>query len=273
MTEKSSGASIGSAPPPESYVTYIWKAGKSANGVVYPGYESATLLESRTMIESGTTGYRTWSASLVLARYLVAFPELVREKRVLELGSGSGFLGIAIAALQSQSDTAALCLTDLTEDVLQRCSRNLTLPCNTSSRHPNLQCRLLDWSDAFDPAKEPALAAFLQDADPDVVVGADLVYEPSIIPALVGMLSFTIHSSKCKTTVVYIALTVRNQDTYNQFLLEAERSLSVEELSTRPFEDGLLIAETEVGKSGTRQEVKILRIRGNVTPPRRSTDR
>lgn len=41
---------------------------------VYPGYASATLLESRTTIEAGTTGLRTWSASLVLAEYLITNP-------------------------------------------------------------------------------------------------------------------------------------------------------------------------------------------------------
>ena len=41
---------------------------------VHPGYASATLLESRTTIEAGTTGLRTWSASLVLAEYLITNP-------------------------------------------------------------------------------------------------------------------------------------------------------------------------------------------------------
>ena len=41
---------------------------------MYPGYASATLLESRTTIEAGTTGLRTWSASLVLGQYLLAHP-------------------------------------------------------------------------------------------------------------------------------------------------------------------------------------------------------
>ncbi|OCH95682.1 hypothetical protein OBBRIDRAFT_871167 [Obba rivulosa] len=268
MTEASSGASIGLAPPPESYVTYMWKAGELANGAVYPGYESATLLESRTMIESGTTGYRTWTASLSLAQYLTAYPELVQGKRVLELGSGSGFLGIAISALQSQPDLsdaqfAALWLTDLTEDVLQRCSRNITLPCNTSSRHPNVHCRLLDWSDALDSAKDSAVKEFLHEANPDVIIGADLVYEPSVIPALVGMLRSGIETPTSKNIVAYIALTVRNQDTYNKFLGEAERCLVVEELTIPTPGDGLLTPDAEFGKSETRPEVKILKIRRN----------
>jgi len=37
-------------------------------------YEKITLLESRTTIESGTTGLRTWLASFVLAQYLNSHP-------------------------------------------------------------------------------------------------------------------------------------------------------------------------------------------------------
>jgi protein-lysine N-methyltransferase EEF2KMT len=35
---------------------------------------SATLLESRTIVEGGTTGLRTWLASQVLAQYLISHP-------------------------------------------------------------------------------------------------------------------------------------------------------------------------------------------------------
>jgi hypothetical protein len=37
-------------------------------------YQRTTLLESRTTIERGTTGLRTWLASHVLAQYLVHNP-------------------------------------------------------------------------------------------------------------------------------------------------------------------------------------------------------
>lgn len=38
-----------------------------------------------------------WGSGLALARYLLARPEVVRERRVLDLGSGSGIVAIAAA--------------------------------------------------------------------------------------------------------------------------------------------------------------------------------
>ena len=63
-------------PPVDSYVTYFWRPlpyqppKSSLSAVDFSEYRTATLLESRRLIESGTTGLRTWGASLVLAHYL-----------------------------------------------------------------------------------------------------------------------------------------------------------------------------------------------------------
>ena len=39
-------------------------------------YHSVTLFESRTTIESGTTGLRTWRAGFVLAQFLIQNPSM-----------------------------------------------------------------------------------------------------------------------------------------------------------------------------------------------------
>ncbi|EGO31080.1 hypothetical protein SERLADRAFT_455705, partial [Serpula lacrymans var. lacrymans S7.9] len=85
-------------PPIESYVTHYWKLPQLEKLVVNreacDAYQTTTLLESQTTIEGGTTGLRTWRASLVLSQYLISCPTLVKNKVVLELGCGTGFLGI-----------------------------------------------------------------------------------------------------------------------------------------------------------------------------------
>lgn len=55
------------APPSPSYLTYFWRDRLGA-------IELATLLESRTTIEGGTTGLKTWPASLTFAGYLINNP-------------------------------------------------------------------------------------------------------------------------------------------------------------------------------------------------------
>lgn len=104
------------------------------------------------MIEGGTTGLRTWPASLVLAEYLLAHPgmfirtynktsfrhisDTVRDRCVLELGSGVGFLGAVIACMHNESPSGRLYLTDINAHVLERCQDNIRLRCS------RLICRL-----------------------------------------------------------------------------------------------------------------------------------
>ena len=59
----------------------------------------------------------------------------MRRKRVLELGSGVGYLGLVVAAIQLDTpDTENLehsvWLTDVNDVVLSRCRDNLNLPCS-----------------------------------------------------------------------------------------------------------------------------------------------
>ena len=71
---------------------------------------------------AASTGYlRVWEGSEILTNFMVCNDEmqkLIRNRRVIELGSGSGLLGLAVAALGGH-----VLLTDLTflvEDVLRR---------------------------------------------------------------------------------------------------------------------------------------------------------
>lgn len=68
--------------------------------------------------------------------------DIFKNSRILELGSGAGFLGILLAQLQIESlgrpesgniintDKPSLYLTDLNEQVLKRCESNVKLPCS-----------------------------------------------------------------------------------------------------------------------------------------------
>ncbi|KAI0640005.1 hypothetical protein C8Q77DRAFT_1084036 [Trametes polyzona] len=179
LIQELSSQSLGTSAPSASYLTYLWPTTNPPDRPVFPGCASATLLESRTTIESGTTGLRTWSASLVLAQYLLSRPELVQGKNVLELGCGVGFLGIVTASIQleSESGPGSLWLTDVHEPVLQRCQENLQLPCNQSHAHPNMHLRTLDWQDATDAERRSAVEALFKEADLDIILGADVVRE------------------------------------------------------------------------------------------------
>ncbi|KAM5532252.1 hypothetical protein V8D89_014091 [Ganoderma adspersum] len=257
----------GVSRPTPSYVTYLWPSDSQTFGArtVYPSCSNATLLESRTTIEAGTTGLRTWSASLVLGQYLLARPELVTGKRVLELGCGIGFLGIIIGSIQVSKpspNASSLWLTDVNEPVLHRCEHNLKLPCNQSHAHLDLNVQLLDWSDAIDPSRLPALQAFFREARPDVILGADLVYDPSIIPLLVNVLSVAMTSKDGGPgPAAYIALTVRNEDTHTSFLRQAGERLEVEETTTIVVSENVFTRCAELGQDASSQAVRIFKFR------------
>lgn len=46
-------------------------------------YQHATLMESRNTIENGTTGLKTWKASLVLGQYLLKHPGELNQIHIL----------------------------------------------------------------------------------------------------------------------------------------------------------------------------------------------
>ncbi|KAF9270761.1 hypothetical protein L218DRAFT_969219 [Marasmius fiardii PR-910] len=228
-------------PPSKSFVTRFWTTFSNQSegeAIDVSQYQTTTLHESRTIIESGTTGLRTWGASLHLAEYIISHPDLIRRKRILELGSGVGFLGIIVATIQHLlREPMPIWLTDVNEDVLSRCRQNVSLDCNLSSSHPDVHFRALDW---FDALKEDRgrLDGFIQECDLDLILGADIVFDPSLIEPLAALLSqFLQHRERERMGI--IALTVRNEETYRSFLtavqgashnLFLEHGITVEEL-------------------------------------------
>ncbi|KAG1836592.1 hypothetical protein DFJ58DRAFT_818280 [Suillus subalutaceus] len=224
-----SGSTDPSGPPPDSYMTYYWKPLSSLGCTDRSSHETITLLESRTTIESGTTGLRTWCASFVLASYLIANAETIRDQTVFELGCGSGFLGIIVATIQQKFNERheshrqplpAVLLTDVNAGVLSRCRDNVQLRCNQSSNHPNITFSTLDWFDALSlPCSESMMTAFLSKASVGVVIGADIVFDPILVPPLVATLRLALSFESARMAVV--ALTVRNEQTLAYFVTEA----------------------------------------------------
>ncbi|KAG6830344.1 hypothetical protein H0H92_001137 [Tricholoma furcatifolium] len=239
-------------PPTPSYVTHYWapyaQPLHNVGRVSLDDYETVTLLESRTTIESGTTGMRTWLASFVLSeffiqhselpRILIRYEDFVKKGRILELGSGIGFLAIILGRLQQfvpdEGSHRTLWLTDVNDSVLKRCRENFQMPCNMVSS-ANIECRFLDWSDALDTNRVTSLKTLLiEEIDADLIVGADIIFDPALIPALTRVLSLALQpGARGSPKTAIIAATIRNAATFEQFIRIAEREpLQVHELPT-----------------------------------------
>ncbi|KAG1828196.1 hypothetical protein EV424DRAFT_1642962 [Suillus variegatus] len=98
-----------------------------------------------------------------------------------------------------------------------------------SSNHPNITFSTLDWFDALSlPLGENAVTTFLSKAGAGIVIGADIVFDPILVPPLVATLRLALSFES--TRMVVMALTVRNEQTLAYFVSEAVKELRVEEV-------------------------------------------
>lgn len=188
-----------------------------------------TLLEARSLISaSGTTGLRTWEAALHLGQYLCASDTgrvadggtVVRGRRVLELGAGTGYLSVLCAA---HLGAARVVASDGSDDVvnglpdsfflngLQDCSPGRVAPMD------------LKWGHALVGTED---AAWDGGRGVDVVLGADITYDKALVAALVGTLAEL--AALFPGVEIVIAATERNRETYQAFLDAAGRSAELE---------------------------------------------
>ena len=164
------------------------------------------ILEDKTIISHGTTGLRTWEASLYLLDWLLANPNLIHDQCVLELGAGCGLLGLACAQWLNAKHVT---MTDVNEHVLERLRQNMSL-CHHSNT-PCIEAMKLDWSDSQ-----------TWTTDYDVIIAADVVYDPDVIPALVNILQNILQ--KLRKTAVWIACLLRNESTLEKFVKQADNA-------------------------------------------------
>ncbi|KAF2126107.1 hypothetical protein P153DRAFT_369462 [Dothidotthia symphoricarpi CBS 119687] len=191
---------------------------------------TVTLLEARSVISSsGTTGLRTWEPSLVLGSYLASENgcSMVQGRKVFELGAGTGMLSILCAKYLGASGIVA---TDGDEGVVDAINTNLFLNgLDASSRCP-VRTAALKWGWPIDTA------SFSEDYGmdaPDILLGADVTYDKSVILRLVTTLgSFFDMNSALQ---VLISAPIRNEQTFETFLNACKRnSFSSERIDVSP---------------------------------------
>ena len=170
------------------------------------GSHLVSLSETADLVSGGTTGLRTWEAALALKEYLTSNPDISRGRRVLELGSGAGFTGISILKLGlAEHVTLSDCHPKVLERLRHNCSANLP-------DRDNFHVRSLDWTE-FTFRDATGL-------DCDLLIAADVVFDPAVVPHLAAAIATCLDA---KMEKALLACTIRNEDTLNVFLREAER--------------------------------------------------
>ncbi|KAF5189535.1 Protein-lysine n-methyltransferase eef2kmt [Thalictrum thalictroides] len=139
---------------------------------------------SLNMLDGGT-GCWIWPSSLYLSEFILSYPEIFTTKYCLEVGSGVGLVGICLAIAKASK----VILTDGDMSTLATLKQNLELN-QVSERDMSqggtedtnmVDCRYLSW--------ESTSECELQGYTPDIVLGADVMYDPSCFPPLVRVLS------------------------------------------------------------------------------------
>lgn len=131
---------------------------------------------------SSSTGHRTWGSATLLALDVLNRPRQIFGNasspiHVLELGSGTGLVGLAAAfALQARAGPFHVCLTDFDDDALANLQHNVTqnLADVDCAREPtDVQIKKLDWASCLSLQAPPGFARQF-----DIILAADVVYEP-----------------------------------------------------------------------------------------------
>ena len=157
----------------------------------------------------GGTGCHEWAAGFALAELVASHAERFANKRVVEIGPGVGVAAIALAKITRPRGASALTLLDRDNETLANLAANLErngIPSRILKHDdddddddereagdeddpndeddfaipkPIPKLSRLDWHD-FDPARLASLRA-------DVVVAADVLYDPTDVPALLDV--------------------------------------------------------------------------------------
>ncbi|TDZ71719.1 Protein-lysine N-methyltransferase EFM3 [Colletotrichum trifolii] len=187
----------------KSYVTY------NLSGLGEPlSAPDITLLESRSLISaSGTTGLRTWEAALHLGQYLCSNQHIIKGRRVLELGAGTGYLAILCA---KHLGAAHVIASDGSDDVINNLPESFFL--NDLQESELVKPMELRWGHALIGTEDQQ---WNNGDSIEVVIGADITYDQSIIPALIATLEelFTLFPK----VEVLISATQRNEITFEAF--------------------------------------------------------
>ncbi|KAK0102351.1 hypothetical protein ONS95_005972 [Cadophora gregata] len=167
-----------------------------------------TLHEARNILAAaGTTGLRTWEAGLHLGNYLCANPNTIRRKSILELGSGTGYISILCAKYLEAGHVLA---TDGDDDVVASFSTNFYLNGLHESSH--IEGKELKWGHALTGGED---SRWNLGRHIDLVVGADLTYDPRNIPPLVSTFGDLFELNP--DLKILIAATVRSEETFEKF--------------------------------------------------------
>ncbi|KAI9714551.1 MAG: hypothetical protein M1812_006356 [Candelaria pacifica] len=186
---------------------------------------SVDIVLHEPSLTADNLGLKTWGSSYLLARrlHLLSFPGPLygQRLRVLELGSGTGLVGIAAAAIGG----ATVHLTDLSE-ILPNLTRNVQENWGLITRNGGFATTaVLDWSDDGESPGPEDVADRVSDHGGrfPVILAADPLYSPQHPQLFVQAIRRWLSRSKDARVVVELPL----RDTYAPEIEEFRKTMRV----------------------------------------------
>ncbi|MCL7037918.1 hypothetical protein MKW94_007396 [Papaver nudicaule] len=119
-----------------------------------------------------------WPSSLFLSEFILSHPDIFSNKSCFEVGSGVGLVGISLAYVKASK----IILTDGDLSTLANMKHNLELnQLKMQTKMSQIKCKHLPWESASEEE--------LQGFKPDIVLGADVIYDPLCLPDLLRVLT------------------------------------------------------------------------------------
>ncbi|ORY50834.1 hypothetical protein BCR33DRAFT_712812 [Rhizoclosmatium globosum] len=126
----------------------------------------------------------TWPAALKLVSHLISAKQLMKPKKVLELGCGVGLAGIACGVLGLASSIE---FTDVDPTVLATVSKNCAINFGESGESKFVETKVsaLDW----EAISDSALKDRVTESSADLIIASDVAYDPVIVAPFVRVLN------------------------------------------------------------------------------------
>lgn len=180
-----------------------------SNGVILQFSTTASNGEDYNDDNDGTHAM-AWPAGLEMARRMdqLIIPHS-NAKRILELGSGLGLVGLTFAATYTGNGPCTIILTDTSLPLLEL---NVSQNRDACSSRISLQCQRLTWgSDMRTPVAHPF----------DLILASDVLYNLESIPALVKTIDQALAP---QGGTVLIAIRWRKPEQERDFFVQTSKS-------------------------------------------------
>ncbi|EEF49792.1 protein-lysine N-methyltransferase EEF2KMT [Ricinus communis] len=181
-------------------ISFLFPDGCSSSPICPKSRKLVVPLHCSLNMLEGDTGCSVWPSSLYLSEFVLSFPDIFSNKTCFEVGSGVGLVGVCLSHVKASkvilSDGDLSTLANMKFNLeLNESSVDTGMPERTmqdqnrvKAEMDKVKCIHLPW--------ESATRNELQEFMPDIVLGADIIYDPSCLPYLVQVLAILLKQTR-----------------------------------------------------------------------------